>query len=179
MTDYNLDLADPVTLFVGIIESNFSPVPVLVHTEGSDNYYKGGYSGDKPEIIPVEGPVIEGVWRQRKGRTNLRTLPASSEITIYEVTETYDGFDLSHSFADNIRTVRVDIFHSESKNRLKELRNEVERCISKDKKNKVVLGNYSYIQWAGVTPLTNRKAGIFRYIIEYKLVGVSTYIGHA
>ncbi len=179
MVDYNLDLADPVTLFIGIIENNFSSVPVLIHTEGSDDYYKGGYKGDMPNIIPVEGPVVDGTWRPRKGRTNLRQEPASSEVTVYEVTDMYEVRTHSRNFADNNKVIRVDIFHAESKARLDELKKEIERCISKDKKNKAVLGNYSFIDYRSVTPLTNRKAGIFRYIIEYELVAVSIYTGHA
>jgi len=173
----NIDLADPVLTVISFLDEEFSEVPVTVISDNGTNYQRGGYSGEKPRIIPVEGPIVDGKWRPRRGRTALKTIPAKCEIYVYEVADGGDAEqDIQEDFGDVIIQVSIDIYHGQNKARLVELYNEIRRCIYKRKLSPG--GNYHYLKRVGKQDLTNRATSLFRYVLDIELVKVSDFLGH-
>lgn len=170
----SLDLGDPVQVVLDIIKENFSESAVEVIT----GFTRGGYKKPHPRFIPVEGEVVKGRFRPRKGKTNLTQVPAKAEVLVYEVS---DGGDeeasIDEKFGDINSTVTIDIYHVRSRIRLVALYNEIRRCLYKEKYSPG--GNYTYLIRGQKQDLSNRSAGFWRYTLEVILVKVSDYFGHA
>lgn len=176
MTDLSvsLDLADPVETIINMLKNNLSSIPVEVIT----GFTRGGYPEPHPRIIPVEGEVIGGSFRPRKGRTNLRAVPGLAEILVYEVSDSGDEEKtVDEKFGDVIVRVTIDIYHAQSRAKLIQLYNEIRRILYKCKMSPG--GNYTYIRRLQKTDLTNRQAGFWRYTQDVELIKVSDYFGHS
>ena len=169
----SLDLADPVLTVVDFLKDNWSSAAVTVIS----GYHRGGYDGHRPPIIPVEGEVRSGQYYRRKGRTDLSKIPGGTEIVVYEVSDNDTIIDLRHEFSDVVVRVSIDIYTVKGRDTLRKLKNEVRRITMKVKTSPG--GNYTEVDRVGSTPLTNRKAGIWRYVIDVELKKLSDYVGHA
>lgn len=170
----SLDLADPVLTIINILKDSFSVIPVEVIT----GFTRGGYPEPWPRIIPVEGEVRDGQFISRKGRTNLRTAQGRAEVLVYEVSDSGDEENtLDQKFGNIIDRVSIDIYHAESRARLRSLWLEIKRCLYKSKNSPG--GNYSYLVRLQKTDLSNRQQGFWRYTQDVELWKVSDYFGHA
>ena len=169
----SLDLADPVLTVVDFLKDNWETAKQTVIS----GYHRGGVDKIIPPIRPVEGEVIDGRHKPRKGQTDLSKTPGGTEILVYEVSETEELIDLRHEFSDVVVRVSIDIYTVKGRDTLRKLKNEVRRITMKVKTSPG--GNYTEVDRVGSTPLTNRKAGIWRYVIDVELKKLSDYVGHA
>lgn len=179
----SLDLADPVLTVVTALENNFSAVPVTV----APGYERGGYlatafgitatNGQIPKIEPVEGKIVNGIMKLRKGVISLDREPAKAIILVYELPETEDETDSQEQYADVRSNVSIDIRARKNRAQLVALTNEIRRILMKI--HNTIGGNYTYIRRTGKNDLTNRSIGIYRYVIQTELSKVSDFIGHA
>lgn len=170
----SLDLADPVLTVINILKDNLSVTPVTVAT----GFTRGGYAKPWPRIIPVEGEVRGGYHFKRKGRTQLKKLEGLAEVVVYEVSDSGDEEKtLDEKFGDGIYRVSIDIYHSQSRARLRSLWLEIKRCLYQSKNTPG--GNYSYLRRLPNIDLSNRQQGFWRYTQDVELWKVSDYFGHA
>jgi hypothetical protein len=165
----NLDLGDPVLTVVTFLDADFSHEPVTVIT-GAE---RGGYSGDKPKIQPIEGK--EG--RRRMAEINVHKEPAKAIVLVYEVSYEDPFRGWPHLYTQDSSRVSIDIRMALRRSKLTELYNEVNRmCMQYLKASPG--GNWSYLEFAGRQDLTNRKLGIFRIVRDIRLMKVLNYVGH-
>ena len=165
----NLDLGDPVALTNTIINDNFSHTAVEVVT-GAE---RGGYSGLKPLIRPVEGKA----GRKTQAEIDVYQIKAKAMITIYEVSYVETVESLFGNYNDITARISIDIRMAISKAKLVELDNEIRRIIMIYRSTSPG-GNWDYIKQIQRTDLTNRKRGLYRYVRDIEFVKVSDYVGH-